>query len=114
MTGEIMQHPLAIAAVIGVFVSLLKNWKVPKKFYTLIAISLGLFYYVMFSVQYGSCTLITAVMNGLVAGGTASGIYSGIKGFSNGSKTVDAVLNPLSFNRDNNNPLSKPEGGSHG
>lgn len=98
MNEEIMLHPLVVAGMIGVIVSVLKNWKVPSKWYTAISLGLGLSYYVYWFTA-GGCSIITAIGNGIMAGGTASGVYNGVKRFSNGNKIVDTVLNPLTLNR---------------
>ena len=95
-----MEHPLIIAGIIGVIVSILKNWNVPKKYYFVVSILLGLLYYSYWYLQ-GNCILILAIENGIIAGGTASGIYSGVKTIS-AKPIVDKIINPLTLNRGKN------------
>ena len=92
-----MEHPLIIAGIIGIIVSVLKNWNVPKKYYFLVSIFLGLLYYSYWFIK-GDCLLIFAIENGIISGGTASGIYSGAKTITS-HQIMDKIINPLTLNR---------------
>ena len=93
-----MNNPLAIAGTIGVIVSVLKNWDVEKKYYFIASILLGCLYYFYWMFQ-GQCSLILALQNGIISGGTASGLYSGVKFVSNNNSVIKQIINPLTFRK---------------
>ena len=95
-----MENPLIVAGVIGIIISILKNWNIPKKYYFVVSVLLGLSYYFYWFTQ-GTCLLVLAIENGIIAGGTASGIYSGVKTIST-KPIVDKIINPLTLNRGKN------------
>lgn len=103
-----VQSPLGVAIFIGIILGVLKNFiNIDTKWYPLFAIGIGTGYYIYF-VCTGLCNVVFAVESGIVAGGAASGLYRGVKvlGGKN-NKTIDAVLNPFTLGRDNNNPINK-------
>lgn len=73
-------HPAVMAGVIGVVIQLLKAWNVKNKYYFLVSVMMGLVIYTLvFFTEDTNMTILQVLLNGLVAGGTASGIYSGAK-----------------------------------
>ena len=103
-----VQSPLGIAILIGIVISIIKNFiDIDTKWYPLIAIAFGIGYYTYFIGQ-GFCNIMYAVENGIVAGGAASGLYRAGKVLGgDDNKTVDAILNPLTTGRLNNNPINR-------
>ena len=99
--------PLGVSIMIGIIISILKNFvPINTKWWPIVSICIGLLYYTL-CILKGHCGVMYAIQGGIVSGGAASGLYRGAKvlGGSN-NKTVDAVINPLTVGRDNNNPIN--------